>query len=120
MGDSSPIATLCLRRRVVPVQIGLLSCSGLLIHPALFVLTPFHLYRTTYEALSCTELPHLQTKVHQVRSERLRTLEKLYASASRMKLADCCVFSRSAVHSLAPPQRHKNSLGLPRIDSDSQ
>ena len=61
MGDSSPITTLCLRRKVVPVQIGLLSCSGLLIHPALFVLTPFHLYRTTYEALSCTELPHLQT-----------------------------------------------------------
>jgi hypothetical protein len=30
--------------------------GGLLIHPALFVLTPFHLYSTTYDALIRAEV----------------------------------------------------------------
>ena len=32
--------------------------GGLPIHPALFVLTPFHLFRVTYDALICVKRPH--------------------------------------------------------------
>ena len=39
--------------------------GGLLIHPALFVLTPFHLYSIIYDAVVCARLPHLQARVHQ-------------------------------------------------------
>jgi hypothetical protein len=31
--------------------------GGLLIHSALFVLAPFHLYSMTYDALICAEMP---------------------------------------------------------------
>ena len=39
--------------------------GGLLIHPALFVLTPFHLYSIIYDAVICARLSHLQARVHQ-------------------------------------------------------
>lgn len=42
-----------------------LESGGLLIHSALFVLTTFHLFLTTYSAVICRKLPHLQAGVHQ-------------------------------------------------------
>ena len=38
--------------------------GGLLIHSALFVLTPFHLYSTTYDPIICIGCAHLQPRVH--------------------------------------------------------
>src|ERR1700757_5269797 len=54
------------------------ECGGLLIHPALFVLTPFHLYSTIYEALIRATTPSFAVysapRVHQDSLSELRYL----------------------------------------------
>ena len=59
----------------------------MLIHSALFVLTPFHLYSITYDALICIGRPHLQAIVHRECTEIwLRRLRSFHIQTSEMTI----------------------------------